>query len=324
MPKGGRPYKKKAIKKKKPMMKPKRAVVKQNQFRTEFKDRVSPISQYTIAENPESWTNSKLPLDSEVLFPYALFNYFTQGTANGEIDGNQINARYLNMKVELDFSKLPTLTRASATGPINLHQNYHIVLRQCLILEDLSEHLQNSYLNVKSGRTIPAFNGLTGDPNNPIPLELMKVIVNKALNRQKLKADFLTYQRRQDTKVRVLKKIVVKGKLNQRMSTALDTAVKVEVSGATDPEYTIVRKSLPTPNQMFKFNWRMPKNKIQLQPVIGTETGDPPQQNLVGFWPGKFWIPCVMVSCERDEPDHDIAQHPLEIAQISHFTYTDN
>ena len=150
--------------KKKRMMKPKKAVVRQNQFRTEYKDRVSPISQYTIAENPESWTNSKLPLDSEVLFPYALFNYFSQGTQNGEIDGNQINARFLNMKVELDFSNLPVMVRTSGTTPINVDQNYHIVIRQCLVLEDLSEHLNKSYLNVKSGRTIPAFNGVTGSP----------------------------------------------------------------------------------------------------------------------------------------------------------------
>lgn len=310
--------------KRKRVMKPKRVVVKQNRFKTEYKDRVSPISQYTIAANPESWTNSKLPLDSEVLFPYALFNYFSQGTSNGEIDGNQINARYLNMKVELDFSNLPTLTRASATGPTNLHQNYHIVIRQCLILEDLTEHLENSYLNVKSGRTIPAFNGLTGDPNNPIPLEIMKEITNKALNRQKLKADFLTYQRRQDSKVRVLKKIVVNGKLNQRFASANDSVTKVEVSPTDSGEYTIIRQKLPTPNQYFSFNWKMPKNKIQLQPVIGTTSGDPPVTQLVGFWPGKFWIPCVMVSCERDEPDHDIASHPLNISQISHFTYTDN
>lgn len=321
MPKG-----KKYNKKKKPankMMKPKRAVVKQNQFKTEYKDRVSPISQYTIAENPESWTNAKLPLDSEVLFPYALFNYFSQGTSNGEIDGNQINARYLNMKVELDFSNLPVMIRTSATGLRNIDQNYHIVLRQCLILEDLSEHLDKSYLNVKSGRTIPAFNGLTGGTEK-IPLELLKEITNKALNRQKVKADFLTYQRRQDTKVRVLKKIVVKGKLNNRIATANDTAIKVEVSSTGSGEYSVLQRPYPTPNQHYTFNWKMPKNKVQLQPVIGTTTGDPPTTQLVGFWPGKFWIPCVMVSCERDQSDHDLADHPLNISQISHFTYTDN
>lgn len=322
MPKG----KKTNNKKKKPAknMKPKKAVAKQNQFRTEYKDRVSPISQYTIAANPESWTPSKLPLDSEVLFPYALFNYFSQGTQNGEIDGNQINARYLNMKVELDFSNLPVMVRTSATGLRNIDQNYHIVIRQCLILDDLSEHLKNSWLNVKSGRTIPAFNGLTGDATNPIPLELLKEITNKALNRQKIKADFLTYQRRQDTKVRVLKKIVVKGKLNNRISTANDTAIKVEVSSTGSGEYSVLQRPYPTPNQHYTFNWKMPKNKIQLQPVIGTTTGDPPVTQLVGYWPGKLWIPCVMVSCERDQSDHDLADHPLNIAQISHFTYTDN
>ena len=313
-------YAKKMNKKKKP----KKAVVKQNRFRTEYKDRVSPISQYTIAENPSSWNNTKVPLDSEVLFPYSLFNYFSQGNQNGEIDGLQINARYLNMKVELDFSDLPVYVRTSATGPYNIDQNYHITIRQCLVLQDISEYLKNSYLNVKSGRTIPAFNGLTGDTANPIPLELIKSVANKALNRQKLKADFLTYQRRQDTKVRVLKKIIVKGKLNNRFGTQNDTAIKVEVSPTDSGEYTIARTKFPTPNQHFTFNWKLPKNKVQVQPVIGTTSGDPPVTQLVGYWPGKMWIPCVMVSCERDQSDHDLASHPLRISQISHFTYTDN
>lgn len=305
-------------------MKPKNTVVRQNQFRTEYKDRVSPISSYTIGENPDSWSAEKLPLDSEVLFPYALFNYFTQGNSNGEIDGQQINARYLHMKVELDFSNLPVMVRTSGTSPINVDQNYNITIRQCLVLEDLSCFLGiNSYLNVKSGRTVPAFNGLTGDADNPIPLELMKKLTNKALNRQKIQAEFLTYQRRQDSKVRILKKIKVKGNLNKRIATANDTAIEVEVSSTGSGEYKVLQRPYPTPNQHFQFSWKMPKNKVQLQPVIGTTSGDPPVTQLVGYWPGKMWIPCVMVSCERDVEDHDLASHPLNVAQISHFTYTD-
>lgn len=303
--------------------KPKKVVAKQNQFRTEYKDRVSPISSYEISVNPESWDNTKVPLDSQVLFPYAFFNYFTQGNQNGEIDGNQINAKYLNMKVELDFSDLPTLVRTSATGNIDQDQNYYVVLRQCYVLEDISEHLNKSYLNVKSGRTIPAFNALTGGTEK-IPLEHMKIVANKALNRQKLEAPFLTYQRRQDTKVRVLKKIVVKGKLNQRLVHPNDTAIKVEVSGAGSGESTVLHRPYPTPNQHYSFNWNMPKDKIQVQPAIGTTTGDPPVTSVSGYWPGKSWIPCVLVTCERDLSDHDLADHPLRISQISHFTYTDN
>jgi hypothetical protein len=215
------------------------------------------------------------------------------------------------------------LVRASETGEINIAQNYYIVIRQCLVLEDLSEYLDKSYLNVKSGRTVPAFNGLTGG-DDKIPLELLKEVANKALNRQKLKSDFLSYQRRQDSKVRVLKKIIVNGKLNDRVATETNTATEVEVSGTGSGESTIESTKYPTPNQYFKFDWKMPKDKIQVQPVIGTTSGDPPVTQLVGFWPGKCWIPCVMVSCERDSPDHDIASHPLRVSQISHFTYTDN
>ena len=157
---------KRKLRRRNQIRKPKKQMIKKLQFKTGYKDRVSPISAYTIAANPDSWDSSKLPLDSEVLFPYALFNYFQQGSANGEIDGNQINARYLSMKVELDFSKLPTLVRPSGTTANDLHQNYHIVIRQCLVLEDLSCFLgENAWLNVRSGRTLPAFNGLTGDAN---------------------------------------------------------------------------------------------------------------------------------------------------------------
>ena len=228
------------------------------------------------------------------------------------------------MKVELDFSDLPVTVRTSGTGLRNEDQNYHIVIRQCLVLDDISEHLNKSFLNVKSGRTIPAFNALTGVPTDPIPIDLMKDVAHKALNRQKLKADFLTYQRRQDTKVRVLKKIVVKGNLNKRFGQQNDVPVKVEVSATGSGEYSFLQRPYATPNQHFTFNWKMPKYKIQVQPVIGTTTGDPPVTTLSGYWPGKSWIPCVMVSCERDVSDHDLEDHPLRVSQISHFTYTDN
>ena len=47
-----------------------------------------------------------------------MFNTWNQGTKNGMIDGNQINGRYLSMKVRLDFSDLPPFVRTSDTGAI--------------------------------------------------------------------------------------------------------------------------------------------------------------------------------------------------------------
>ena len=310
--------------------KPKKAVIKQNQFRTEFKDRVSPISNYTIAQNPTDWTESMAPQDSVVMFPHALFNYFQQGNKNGQVDGNQINARYLNMKVELDFSDLPVIVRTSDGTIPAIDQNYNIYIRQCLILQDISEHLTKGYLNASSGRTQPAFNGILGGPNPELtPLELVHQTAHRALNRSKVKAPFLTYERRQDTKVRVLKKIKVKGDLNERfgtenMASAMVTVANPDSPPADPPVYALKTRPYSTPNQHFTFNWKMPKAKVQLQPAIGTTSGDPPVTELAGYFPGKMWLPCVMVSCERDIDDFDIDIHPLRIKQISHFTYTDN
>jgi hypothetical protein len=253
--------------------------------------------------------------------PHSFLANWSQGTSNGQIDGNQINARFLNMKVELDFSDLPTVVRSEIAVPPNVQvyhdQNYHIVIRQCLILDDISEHLNKTYTNSNSGRTQPAFDGITA---GSAPIDLVTDLTRRALNRQLVKSDFLSYQRRQDTKVRVLKKITVKGNLNKRFTTenVVATQVKIMEHDEADATYNLLRRPYPTPNQMFSFNWKMPKEKMTLQPVIGTNSA------LQGHWPGKSWIPCVLVTCERDTVDVDLATHPLRIKQISHFTYTDN
>lgn len=299
----------------------KMTVAKQNQFRTEYKDRISPTLSSDIKSNPSPWNpDTHGPLNSQILLPHALFEYWTQGTSNGQIDGNQINAKFLNMKLEMDFSDLPAIVRSTGDPAIPQYdQNYHIVIRQCLILDDISEHLDKTYTNSNSRRTQFAFDSIA-----TTPLELVANMTKRALNRQLIKSDYLSYQRRQDTKVRVLKKIHVKGNLNKRFNTENITAVKVEVTPTDSDEFTVFSRPYPTPNQYFSFNWKMPKEKMTLQPVIGTTSGDPPVTQLVGHWPGKAWIPCVVVTCERDVVDHDIDLHPLRLKQISHFTYTDN
>lgn len=307
--------------------KPKKAVIKQNQFKTEFKDKISQVFLNTIVGNPTNWDPAvHSPKDSTVMLPHALFNNWTQGTQNGQIDGNQINARFLNMKVELDFSDLPVIVRTQDGTVPSIDQNYHIVIRQCLILEDISDFLRETYYNSNSRRTQPAFDGTVHTPpQDNTPLDKTIDVVRRALNRQFVESDFLSYQRRNDSKVRVLKKIIVKGNLNKRFGTENMAAVKVETIEPSDPPvYTLKTRPYPTPNQYFSFNWKMPKEKITLQPVISLDGSTPPIKTLVGHYPGKMWIPCVMVSCKRDVADYDIAAHPLRVRQISHFTYTDN
>jgi hypothetical protein len=260
------------------------------------------------------------------MLPHAMFNNWQNGTQNGQIDGNQINARYLNMKVELDFSDLPVMVRSEANTVPALDQNYHIVIRQCLILDDIRDFLRETYYNSNSRRDQPAFDGTVhSPPQDNTPLDKTIDVVRRALNRQFVESDFLSYQRRNDSKVRVLKKIIVKGNLNKRFGTENMTAVKVETTEPAEPPvYTLKTRPYSTPNQHFSFNWKMPKDKMTLQPVISLDDSTPPIKTLMGYYPGKTWIPCVMVSCKRDVADYDIAAHPLRVRQISHFTYTDN
>jgi hypothetical protein len=318
-------YAKKMAKMKK---KPKKVVVRQNQFRTEFKDKISQVFSNTIAANPANWDPAvHSPLDSSIMLPHALFNTWTTGTQNGQIDGNQINARYLNMKVELDFSDLPVIVRSDDSSQPAIDQNYHIVIRQCLILEDIRDFLRETYVNPNSRRTQPAYDGTVhSPPQDNTPLDKTIDVARRALNRQFVESDFLSYQRRNDSKVRVLKKIIVKGNLNKRFGTENMAAVKIETTEPADPPvYTLKTRPYPTPNQHFTFNWKMPKDKLTLQPVVSfDDSTTPPTKSLIGHYPGKTWIPCVMVSCKRDVVDYDIAAHPLRVRQISHFTYTDN
>lgn len=281
--------------------KPKTTVAKQNQFRTEYKDRVSTVKDTTLAVQPEDPEIDSYPDDSVVLLPEAFVNGYIQGTKNGNIDGNQINMKYLNMKVELNFKDLPSLVKLTEAGPTTFDQNYEIEVRQCLILQDISEYLDKIYTNDDSGRTQPAFDTLS--PNNT-PAELMLRTASAALRRGQQKADPMTYERRQDNKVRVLKTINVRGKMDNRISASI-----THINPAT---------SQPTPNQVFSFNWKCPAQKMQLQPAIGADNA------LVYHSPGKAFIPCIMITCHRSKADFELSAHPLNIRSISHFTYTDN
>ncbi|AXH74929.1 MAG: putative capsid protein [Cressdnaviricota sp.] len=294
----GKKGKAKAKEKAKP--KGKKAVVKQNQFRTEYKDRVSPIYNTIIgAPSLPSVTNG--PGNSAVLMPWAMVDKFNQGSANGEIDGNQINARFLNMKVELDFKNLPVFVNTgTAPSQLNLQQNYQIVIRQCLILDDISEAAVFEYTNTSSGRIQPAF-----AENTNAWLQTAR----QRLYNQRIAPDFLSYERREDSKVRILKTIYVKGNENSHIGRH---------NGAVGESPLASRQN--TPNQYFSFDWKMPKRKQLLFPTLA----DPPGGVPTGHMLSKSWIPCVLITMERDEADLAAADNNLQINYRSHFTYTDN
>lgn len=281
--------------------KPKRAVQSQNQFRTELKDRVAAI-RYTTTANPAITSVFDGPEDSSTLLPWAMLKSWDQGTANGQIDGNQVNARYCNMKVQLDFSQLVSLVTSG--GVANQHQYYDIKIRQCWILEDISDNMTYDYTNPASGRVQKAFSSLTAGQDDPD--RKYQETAQIRLRNQNIDADYMSYERRQDTKVRVMKTIHVEGDQNAQF------VARAAATGGTSSF------AMPTPDQYYTFQWKMPKNKLTLQPTIGTDAA------LTGHVFGKTWIPCVIVTCDRAIVDDNIATHPLNIAYVSHFTYTDN
>jgi len=276
--------------------KSKTAVKKQNQFRTEYKDRISPIVLDTLEGNAGSVLNG--PKDSLVMVPGALTKLFTQGTANGEIDGNQFNARFLNMKLKLNFGNLPAFVTSDGTA--NTPQQYSLYVRQCLVLEDLDEYLQADYTNPSSGRTQPAFTTAGDVPG------YWDAVAKKFLFNGRVKSEFLSYEKRLDTKIRILSTRRILGDTTSRLQTAA-----ADTGGISSSSVSI------SPDKHISFDWKMPKDKQTLCPALDGSS-------VVGYAPARMWVPCVMISLDRTVVDDNSRTNVLNIESISHFTYTDN
>lgn len=287
---------KKNTKSTKKQMKSKSAVKKQNQFRVEYKDRVSRILASTLTENSGNPSNG--PENTTILIPEALNKLFTQGTSNGEVDGNAFNPRFLNMKVNLNFDDLPAYV-TSGGGADPVPQQYSLYVRSGLVLQDISESLTGSYVNPTSGRTQAAF------PDASVVPALWDSIAKKFVFNARIQPDFLSYEKRQDTQVRILSTRRVLG----------DTTAKLQSGGSLPASNG--RAITISPEKHMTFNWKMPKNKTSLYPALTGST-------LSGVVPAKMWVPFVAISLDRNVVDDDIATHPLNITSISHFTYTDS
>ncbi len=274
----------------------KSVVKKQNQFRVEYKDRISPVQDYTLTTQTGSIING--PADSLLLVPSAFTAIFNQGTANGQVDGNNINARFLNMKVKMNFDDLPPVVADTATGSY-IHQQYNLHVRQGLVLEDISEYLVDEYTNPASGRSVPAFADSSSSST------LYTEIAKKYLFNANVSPDFLSYEKRQDNRVRILKSRRILGDTTSRLTAegpATDLASNAE---------------LISPDKHMSFDWKMPKDKQMLSPTLRNGAED-------GYHLSKMWIPFVLITLERRQEDPDVDDHPLNVSEISHFTYTDN
>ncbi len=278
---------------KKTTIKSKAAVKKQNQFKTEYKDRVSRVNEYTLGVNTGS--SSQGVENSLLLMPDALTKIWTQGTENGQIEGNQVNARFLKMKVKLNFDNLPSHVSTNSTPSPKVPQSYNLRIYQCLIMENMREYLTSEYSNANSGREQPAM------PDSGTLAQDYKDIANKFLFNSRIQPEFLSFERRLDTGVRILKSWRVLG----------DTTARLQESATSTTEQTI------SPDKHYTFEWKQPKDKMVLSPVLNGST------TLDGYAVASNWIPCVLVTLDRGVEDDDIAIHDLNVSTRSHFTYTE-
>ncbi len=283
---------------KKTTIKSKAAVKKQNQFKTEYKDRVSRVNEYTLGVNTGS--SSQGVENSLLLMPDALTKIWTQGTENGQIEGNQVNARFLKMKVKLNFDNLPpyVLSDGSAT---RLPQSYNLRIYQVLIMENMREYLTGNYSNANSGREQPAI------ADSATLAQDYKDIANKFLYNSRIQPEFLSFERRLDTGVRILKSWRVLG----------DTTAKLNQSAGTAPQSATDSGGIISPEKHYTFEWKQPKDKMVLSPVLNGST------TLDGYAVASNWIPAVLVTLDRGIPDDAVATNLLNVSTRSHFTYTE-
>jgi hypothetical protein len=179
-------------------LKSKKSVQKQNQHRVEYKDRISRITQSVLDRNDGSAVLG--PKNSLILLPEAMTNVFNQGSSNGQVEGNNINPKFLNMKVKLNFSDLPQnvfINTQAGTTPAT--QRYDIYIKQVLIKQSIDEYLTGAYANNQSGRSQPAFPVLADIPGH------WDDTAKKYLFNARIQPDFLSYEKRMDNHIRAVR-----------------------------------------------------------------------------------------------------------------------
>jgi len=280
-------------------VKAKSTVQKQNQHRVEYKDRISSVNSSNLVSNSGDAING--PENSLILIPKAMTDVFNQGSSNGQVEGNNINAKFLNMKVKLDFTQLPQnvfIASGSQSRPVT--QRYDLYIKQVLIKQSIDEYLTGAYANTESGRSVPAFPVLADIDQH------WTDTARKYLFNARIQPNFLSYEKRMDNHIRVLRSWRVLG----------DTTANFRDGGNASTESPDLNVS---PDKHYSFNWKMPKDKTLLSPdAQGTS-----------YALSKMWVPAVIITLERkyadlvNEQGQAQALTPLVVNDISHFTYTD-
>ncbi len=265
----------------------KRVVKRIRAQRVESKDRIANVRNFVLTSNAGSATLG--PENSIVLVPESLFSAFSQGSLNGQIDGNSMTPKYLNLKMALNFDKLPAYSSAGVM------QQYNVRCYQLWVQRTLKDagHLAATHLNTESNRTQPAFlTGVTGSDLITMAQDEAKQVCFNA----RLQPDFLTYDKKSNDNLQIIKQWRVLGDTTKRFQSAILANSDATVS----------------PDKHYSFNWRMPQTKRELNPIKDVPTD-------MGV--ASMWIPAILITMETKNA---LGQgQGLNISTIDHFTYTD-
>jgi hypothetical protein len=178
--------KKKNGRRKRPAVKPKDAVQKQNQFRTEIKKIESALVSTSLTHNVAGPTTGLK--NSATLCPTSFNAGIKQGTGEGELLGSWMTYRYpLKLKLTIDFGSLNLSNPDAVQGlPLYYYQGYvatsfarenvtpSLAAAQTIVKRELydsgleSDHLNfrrmsNNVKIFRRGRIYPDFNARIGD-----------------------------------------------------------------------------------------------------------------------------------------------------------------
>jgi hypothetical protein len=249
------------------------------------------------------------------IVPSSWSDPFTTGTQNGQIIGTEITPKYLNCKVKLNFDFLRRVVYMGPNGTDPHIQRYDISMIQGWVKKDLRCHLNDTLTNAQSGWTLPSF---TNKASYDLALTTM---LKQELYNNSIAPEFLMYRQKTASNIIILKRIKVKGALDENL--------------VTDSSAGGLQESAPenvTPEQNFSFNWDLSKyNKTKMTPV-GRETAVP--EHTLGY----SWVPFVQIlvgrrvaenrdSHEGGDPSApaipNFARSFLNIKSVNHFTYAD-
>jgi len=296
----------------------KREVRKIRAKKVELKDRISTtVTQYDMYQNgptkvkQESSVTAGLA-NTYVIVPSSYIDPFSTGTQNGQIIGTEITPKYLNCKVKLGFDFLRRVVYLDPNGNNPHVQRYDINIIQGWIKKDLREHIDKQLTNVNSGWELPSFE------SKAVYVNSLSTLIQQEMFNNGIKPEFLSYRQKTASNILILKRIKVKGQLDENLVTQSDAA-----SPADSPA------SFVTPEQNFTFNWDLSKlNKTKLTPV-GTGTATP--THVFGY----SWIPFIQVSVARRVEENRLSvtggvddptahRSYLTVKHLDHFTYADS